>query len=45
MVEEYEAELTNLPKGALIAKTLKENNITVCSIEAGKRQFRSMLGK
>ncbi|MFR5150011.1 MAG: hypothetical protein ACLTER_11095 [Ruminococcus sp.] len=45
MIKKYETELTTLPKGALIAKMIKEINITIYSIAAGKDNFEVCRGE
>ena len=45
MIERYEAELTNLPKGVLIAKTIKGNQYYYLQYRSGKKTISEYVGR
>lgn len=45
MIEKYEAELTNLPKGVLIAKTIKGNQYYYLQYRRGKKIISKYIGR
>ena len=45
MIERYESELANLPKGALIAKMIKGNQYYYLQYRSGKKTISKYVGR